>query len=244
MAEWSAKRFWTQAEPVAVSEGYAIHLDGRPLNSPAKTPVVLPTLALARAVAEEWQAQGEKINPLSMPHTRSANAALDKVAPQRGEVARMIGDFAGTDLLCYRAAGPEALTALQAERWDPLLDWAAARCGGALRTTTGVMPVEQPAAVLDALRGEIDGMSVFDIAAFHDLVSLSGSFVIGLAVARGHLAPDEGWSRSRLDEDWQADQWGRDEEAEEKAALRRRAFLHAYHFMVLSNRPDTITNGD
>ncbi|WP_226779699.1 ATP12 family chaperone protein [Oceaniglobus trochenteri] len=235
MAEWGTKRFWKAAAVVPEGEGFAIQLDGRPVRTPARTLVVLPSRALADAVAGEWQAQGERINPLSMPNTRSANAALDKVAPQRPVVESMIADYAGTDLLCYRAVGPQSLIERQAERWDPLLDWVRRDLGARLFVTSGVMPVDQPPEVLAALTGTMAAMSDFDITAFHDLVSLSGSFILGLAVARGQITPDAGWSLSRLDEEWQAEQWGQDEEAAEKAALKRSEFLHAHNFMRLSN---------
>jgi len=238
MAEWAAKRFWQTVSCVPEGSGYAIHLDVRPLRTPAKTPVILPTLALARAVAAEWQAQESLINPLTMPHTRSANAALDKVAPQRGAVQDMIAAYCGTDLLCYRAASPDSLIAAQVAAWDPALDWARGTFGAALRVTTGVMPVEQPQEALATLTATMSDMSDFAIVGFHDLVSLSGSFVLGLAVARGQIAPDTGWALSRTDEEWQAQQWGHDDDAEEKAAIRRAAFLHAHQFITLANQAD------
>jgi len=236
MADWAARRFWKTATCVPEGQGFAIHLDARPLRTPAKTPVILPTLAMAEAVAAEWQAQSDRIDPLSMPNTRSANAALDKVAPQRAAVEAMIAEYCGTDLLCYRAASPDALIALQAQRWDPLLDWARMAHDAPLTVTTGVMPVAQPPESLAALTGAMAAMSAFGIAGFHDLVSLSGSYVLALAVAQGQVAPEPGWTVSRTDEDWQAEQWGRDEDAEEKAALKREAFVHAHRFMTLANR--------
>jgi len=236
MAEWAAKRFWTDVSCVPEGAGFAVYLDTRPVRTPAKAPLILPTLALAQAVAAEWLAQDSKIDPLTMPHTRSANAALDKVAPQRAAVESMIADYCGTDLLCYRAPAPAGLIAAQSAAWDPLLGWARAEYGAALNVTTGVMPVAQPAPALSALTGVMAAMGDFDIVAFHDLVSLSGSFVLGLAVARGHIAPETGWTLSRTDEDWQARQWGLDDEAAEKAAQKQAAFLHAHLFLTLANQ--------
>ena len=236
MAEWAAKRFWQNVTCTPEADGFAIHLDGRPVRTPAKTLVIVPTQALAQAIAQEWEAQDTKVNPLTMPHTRSANAALDKVAPQRDVVQAMIADYAGTDLLCYRAPGPERLTAEQNDRWNPILAWAKDRFGAALETTSGVMPIAQPTAAQTALTGEMAAMSDFELVGFHDLVSLSGSFVLALAVAKGHITPDEGWALSRLDENWQAAQWGEDEDAAQKAEVKRGEYLHANNFMVLANR--------
>ncbi|WP_102106797.1 ATP12 family chaperone protein [Oceaniglobus roseus] len=230
MAEWTAKRFWTDVTVEDAGTGWTIRLDGRPVKTPLKAEVVVPTRPLAEAMADEWRAQGERIDPLSMPVTRSANAALDKVAPQRAAVEEMIAAYAGSDLLCYRAATPLALAERQARHWTPLLDWAAERHGAPLAITEGVMPVAQPAESLAALARAMEPMSAFQIAAFHDLVGLSGSYVLGLAVAERHLSGENAWSLSRLDEDWQAEQWGRDEEAEEAAAIKRTAFLHAESF--------------
>ncbi|WP_108482910.1 ATP12 family chaperone protein [Oceaniglobus ichthyenteri] len=236
MAEWAAKRFWKSASCVAEGGGYAIHLDGRPVRTPAKAQLILPTLALAQAVAAEWDAQSEKIDPLTMPNTRSANAALDKVAPQRGAVEAMIADYAGTDLLCYRATGPETLIARQTEQWDPILDWARTDLGADLRITSGVMPIAQAPSALGILTGQMADMSDFTLVGFHDLVSLSGSFVLALAVIKGRLTPDQAWALSRLDEEWQAQLWGHDEDATAKAALKKADFVHAHRFVSLANR--------
>lgn len=238
MTEWAAKRFWTDAAPVPAPGGHGVALDGKPLRTPTRTPVVLPTLALARAVAQEWQAQEGAIDPLAMPLTRCANAALDKVAPQRAAVQGMIAAYGETDLLCYRAASPEELARRQDAAWDPLLDWAEARCGVRLAVTRGVMPIAQPAPALAAFGGEMDRMGDFHIAAFHELVSLSGSFVLGLACVTGHLDADRAWALSRLDELWQADLWGADDEAEALAALKRTAFIQARQFIALADQQD------
>lgn len=233
MSGWTAKRFWAEARVEAVADGYAVTLDGRAVKTPAKQPLVLPSRAMAEAVAAEWQAQGEKIDPLSMPVTRSANAALDKVAPQKDEVASLIAAYGETDLLCYRAVAPEALVARQAAAWDPWLDWAAQDLGARLVVTQGVVPVAQPPAALAPLAAHLEARDIWELAALHDLVGLSGSLVLGLAVAQGRLDAAQAWALSRLDEDWQAEHWGVDEEAAEQAALKKRAFLHAARFWIL-----------
>lgn len=227
MSEWKAKRFWTEVTVEPVTGGHAVRLDGRPVKSPAKTEVIVPTRPLAEAVAEEWRAVSEVVDPTVMPFTRAANAALDRVTAQRAEVADMLSEYAASDLLCYRADAPEALVERQAAGWDPLLDWAAERYGARLVPTVGVMFAAQDDAALSRLRAPVLEMSPWQLTALHDLVALSGSLVIALAVVEGARAPEEAWDLSRIDETWQIEQWGEDEEAQEIAALKRADFLRA-----------------
>ena len=234
MSGWKAKRFWQAAEVVAVGSGFAVHLDGRPVRTPAKTPLVVPTRGLAQAIADEWNAQDGEVRPLTMPFTRSANAALDKVATQYDEVAAMIAEYGGSDLLCYRAATPAELAARQAEAWDPLLDWAELRFGVRLVIARGVMHIAQPPEAQAALYAEVRSMGPFVLTGLHDLVGLSGSLIIGLAVKEGHLDAMTGWTLSRVDEDWQAEQWGKDEVAEALARHKQGEFLHARRFVELT----------
>lgn len=233
MSEWAPRRFWTTASAVPVEGGFGVQLDTRPLRTPRKVPLVLPTAALAEAVAAEWQAQGRRVDPASMPFTRMANSAIDTVAPEFDVIARMVADYGGSDLLCYRAEGPEALATRQARAWDPLLDWSATELGVSLRTTTGVMHVAQPETSLAALRDLVVGMTAFRLAAFHELVSLSGSLILALAVTRNRIGVEEAWRLSRIDEDWQVSQWGEDEEAAEAARRKHDAFLLADRFYQL-----------
>jgi chaperone required for assembly of F1-ATPase len=230
---WTAKRFWKDAQVEPDAGGYTVRLDGRPVKTPAKAPLVVPTEAMAQAIAAEWDAQEGTVKPLTMPVTRSANAAIDKVAVQFDEVAKLIAAYGGTDLLCYRATGPAALVAMQAEAWDPLLVWAADTLGAPLRVTSGVVPVEQPAASLARLTALVFGFDAFELTAVHDLVSVSGSLVLGLAETQGRLDADETWRLSRIDEIWQAELWGEDEEAREQAEGRREALRHAARFFRL-----------
>lgn len=233
MSEWKAKRFWKEAAIEAADGGFAVRLDARPVKTPAKRPLILPTQALAEAVAAEWDAQEEEINPHLMPMTRTANAAIDKVATQHGEVADMLAAYGDSDLLCYRADFPEGLVERQAEQWDPMLDWGAEALGARLEPRTGVMHEPQDPAALEVLRQQTHALGPFELAAFHDLVSLSGSLILGFAAARQLRSLDEIWTISRLDEIWQAEQWGRDEEAEAAAEVKRAAFLHAGRVFTL-----------
>lgn len=240
MTGWAAKRFWKMAHVVACDGGYTVHLDARPLRTPAKAALIVPTEALAQRIAQEWDAQEGALRPLSMPFTRSANAALDKVVPQQAEVAAMIADYGGTDLLCYRAPSPQELITRQAAGWDPLLDWAAKAFGARLSVGQGVMHVAQPPVALAALSQAVARLDPFALTALHDLVGLSGSLILGLAVTEGRLAAPEAWALSRIDEEWQAELWGRDDEAEALAAHKKSEFLHARQFFELSRRPDTV----
>ncbi len=233
MSGWSARRFWTTATAVPVEAGFTVHLDARPVRTPLKAPLVLPTRALAEAVAAEWQAQEGRVDPEAMPFTRTANSAIDKVSPRQAEVAAMLAAYGATDLLCYRAEGPLELVVRQAEAWDPLLDWAAQALGAPLLVTTGVMHVNQPPESLAILHRRVSELDPFQLSAFHDLVALSGSLVLGLAVTEGRLAAKEAWTLSRIDEDWQISLWGEDAEAAEVAARKQAAFLQADRFFGL-----------
>ncbi|MGO4908765.1 ATP12 family chaperone protein [Pseudorhodobacter sp. W20_MBD10_FR17] len=233
MSGWAPKRFWKQAEPVAFDNGYTVSLDGRGLKTPAKTAFWVPTQPLAEAVAAEWQAQETKIKPETMPFTRTANSALDKVTPQFVAVADMLAAYGGSDLLCYRAEAPQELVARQQTAWDPLLDWAATELGAALVATQGIMPIAQPAASQTPLIQAVHAMTPFQLAAFHDLVAISGSLVLGLAIARGKIDVDAGFDLSRIDEHWQAELWGVDDEAAESEAYKRDGIRHAARFFGL-----------
>lgn len=234
MSGWTAKRFWTETRVEEVDGGFTIRLDGRPVKTPAKILLIVPTRAMADQIAAEWDAQQGKIDPRTMPWTRSANAALDKVATQFTEVAGLLAAYGDTDLLCYRADGPEELARRQTEGWDPLLAWSAATLKAPLNATVGVMHREQPAESLARLTARIGQMTAFQLTGFHDLVAISGSLVLALAVADQRLPAEEAWRLSRLDEHWQAEVWGRDEEAEMLEAARHEGFLHAERFYRFS----------
>ena len=234
MSEWKQKRFWKEVSVEAEAEGFAIALDGRRVKTPAKAPLLVPGQAMAEAIAAEWEAQDEGINPETMPCTKSANAAIDKVANQHGEVADMLADYGDSDLLCYRAEAPQELVQRQNETWNPILDWAAQEFGPRLEPRQGLMHRPQDPTSLQVLRRAVHDLSNFQLAAFHDLVSMSGSLILGFAAAKDCRSPDEIWRISRLDEAWQEEQWGRDEEAAEIAELKRQAFLHAKRFFDMS----------
>ncbi len=233
MNAWAARRFWTTASPVPAGHGFAVHLDDRPVRTPAKVPLILPTESLARAIAAEWQGVEGSVNPAVMPFTRMANSAIDKVTPQFDAVAAMLAEYGGSDLICYRAEGQAPLFARQCEAWDPLLDWTASALHAPLVATIGVMHRAQPHASLDTLHQAVRALTPFQLTAFHDLVAISGSLVLGLAVTRGRLPAEAAWTLSRIDEDWQIEEWGVDEEAAEMAARKRADFFLADRFFAL-----------
>lgn len=233
MSGWKPKRFWKAATAEPCEGGFTVRLDGRAVKTPAKAPLVLPTLAMARAVAAEWDAQDKLVRPETMPMTRAANSALDKVTPQFAAVAELLADYGGSDLLCYRAEGPEALVARQAAAWDPLLAWAAAELGAPLVATAGVMHIAQPAESLARLRAELFGATPFELAGLHDLIAITGSLILGLAVARGRLSAAEAFGISRIDEHWQAELWGADAEAAAAEARKQAALEEAARFHAL-----------
>lgn len=230
MSEWKQKRFWKAAATEAMDTGWTVTLDGRSVKTPAKAPLILPTSRMAAAVAAEWDAQDDVVNPLSMPFTRSANAAIDKVAVQHTEVADMLAAYGDADLLCYRAEAPQPLVERQAAIWDPYLDWAADILGARLMPREGLMHESQDPAALAALSQRVHDMSNFELAAFHDLVSMSGSLILGFATAHDLRPVLTIWAASRLDETWQQEQWGEDEEAQEVAKIKEASFLHAKAF--------------
>ncbi|WP_224823912.1 ATP12 family chaperone protein [Cognatishimia sp. MH4019] len=242
MSEWAAKRFWKETTVQPEGTGFSVRLDGRSIKTPAKTALVVPSEALAQAVAGEWDAQGEKINPMSMPVTRSVNAALDKTGRQHADVANMIAEYGTTDLLCYRADSPVELIAAQNAAWDPFLDWAETALSARLKPVSGVMLVAQDADALRNLNARVHQLDAFELTAFHDLVSLSGSLILGFAAIEGHTPPEDLWHISRVDEDWQIAQWGEDEEASALAEAKRLAFLHAYRFYKLMHNEDVALN--
>ncbi|ATF16985.1 ATP12 family chaperone protein [Phaeobacter gallaeciensis] len=234
MSEWKQKRFWKTVSVAETEDGFAVELDGRRVRTPAKAALAVPGRDMAEAIAAEWEAQTESVDPSTMPVTRSANAAIDKVSHQHGEVSDMLSDYGDSDLLCYRAEMPAELVQRQAEIWDPALEWAAETLGARLEPRSGILHAPQNPEALARLRGLVHEMTPFQLAAFHDLVAMSGSLVLGFAAAKGWRPADQIWEMSRLDELWQEQQWGQDEEAQATADLKRHAFLHAKRFYDFS----------
>lgn len=234
MSTWTAKKFWSDVTVMPAHDGFSVELDGRSVKTPAKAALIVPTEEMGQAIAQEWRDVEEVVDPNVMPFTRSANAAIDKVTPQFNDVVEMLAAYGGSDLLCYRATHPDALIARQAATWDPILDWADDFFGARLIPTAGLMPVDQNPTALSALKKPLVDATSFELTALHDLIALSGSLVLGLAVAKGHLSAAEAWPISRLDELWQAEQWGEDEDAVATAEIKEKAFEHAAIFHEMS----------
>ena len=213
--------------------GYVVLLDDRRVRSPAGREIVLPNRALAEAVAGEWRVQEDRVVPRTMPLMSLVATAVDRVAPRRGEVVDAVVRYAQTDLLSYRADGPAELVARQGELWDPLLAWCAERTGAALAVTTGVMPAPQPPEALAAIAAVVAGRGDLELVALHELAALTGSAVIGLAVAEGRISGAEAVSAAQLDEVWQAGRWGEDAEAVERRDNMRRDLLAAERLLRL-----------
>jgi chaperone required for assembly of F1-ATPase len=233
MTGWKTKRFWTEAVAEQCDGGFTVRLDTRFVKTPMKAALTLPTLQMAQAIAAEWDAQTGLVKPQTMPVTRAANSAIDKIVPQFDEVADLLAAYGASDLICYRAEGPQALVARQAQAWDPMIAWAKDALHAPLIATAGVIHIPQDQTSLDRLQSNVFGLSPFHIAGLHDLVAISGSLVLALAVTHKRLTAEQAWGLSRIDEHWQQEQWGIDEEATEYEAQRHRGFLEADRFYQL-----------
>jgi chaperone required for assembly of F1-ATPase len=227
------KRFWKDVGAEQDGEGWAVRLDGRPLKTPARAALAVPTSPLADAIADEWRAVGETIDPRAMPLTGLANAAIDRVEPDRQAFANGLASYAEADLLCYRADGPPGLVERQEEAWDALLAWARRRYDVDFVTTAGLMHVAQPAATVEQLSHAVAAVDNFHLAGLSPLVTVGGSLVTALAVLEKAIEADEAWLAVSIDDCWQLEQWGADAEAEAALENRRRDFLAAARFLGL-----------
>jgi chaperone required for assembly of F1-ATPase len=217
------KRFYKDVAVAAVPDGFAIMLDGRRVKTPAKADLILPTQAAAEAVAAEWRAQAEDIDPRTMPLTRLVNSAYDGVARDIESVIADIVKYAGSDLVCYRAAEPEGLVAAQSEMWDPLLAFAREELGARFICVEGITFADQPRRAIEAVREAVvqsTGERPLALAALHVMTTLTGSVLLALGVARRELSPDAAWEAAHIDEDFQMRVWGADVEALERRAKR------------------------
>src|SRR5580704_9763828 len=220
------RRFYETAATAAVADGHAVRLDDKPVRTPARRVLAAPTFALAEAIAAEWQAQKDVIDPAKKPLTRLANAIIDGVADAPLPVAEAIGKYLASDLLFYRATSPQGLVERQARHWDPILDWAGQALGADFNLGEGVVYVAQPQAALAAARAAIPE-EPWRLGAVHVVTTLTGSALIALAMARGALAADAAWQAAHVDEDWNMAQWGRDEMAIARREFRFAEFLAA-----------------
>jgi chaperone required for assembly of F1-ATPase len=215
------RRFYRNAQVADGADGFAILLDGRPVKTPGRRPLAAPSRALGQALAAEWNTQGEFIDPANMPLTRLANSIIDGVVDSPDAVAAEVAKYLGSDLLVYRAQGPDGLVARQAQAWDPILDWARAALGARFVLAEGINFVAQPEAALAAARAAIP-RDPWRLGAVHAITTLTGSALIALAVLAGRLSAETAWAAAHVDEDWNMELWGGDE-----LALERRNFRFA-----------------
>ena len=222
------KRFYKAVSVVPVEEGFAVHLDGRPVRTPGKALLALPTEKAAALVAGEFDAQRESIDPVTMPVMRLANTAIDGVASDPQAVLEDILRFASSDLLCYRADGPQGLVDRQNELWDPVIDWARSALGARYHLAEGIIHVEQPRETIALLGQHVAQRNEpLRLAAIHVMTSLTGSALLALAVDFGELDGEAAWLAAHVDEDWQIEHWGQDAEAMARRSVRKRDMMAA-----------------
>lgn len=230
----AARRFYKEVTSGRQGDGYTVLLDGRAVKTPAKETLLLPSLALGEAVAAEWRSQEEHIQPDSMPLTRLACTAIDRVSPGRTGVVDQVSAYGATDLLCYRADGPLDLIDEQSAQWQPLLDWAADEISAPLMAGSGVVHIAQSEDALAALRRRVDTLTDFELTAVADLTQIMGSLVLALAVVCGRLSWRQAFDCSRLDEHWQNQRWGEDREAASRTETLSRDVEAAARFAELA----------
>jgi len=221
------RRFYKE---VSVTDDFRVLLDGKPIKTPLRATLTLPTRALAEAIAGEWRRQGDKVQPTTMWLTKLANTAIDRVAGHEEAVIGGILAYAN-DLLCYRAEAPADLVARQNEGWNPLLGWVAERYGARLLIRAGIVHIAQPDEAVAALRGALALHDPFVLTAVHAAAMLCGSLVLALAILEGRLTAEEAFAASRLDEEYQAEKWGRDAAAELRARTLAAELDAAARFM-------------
>jgi chaperone required for assembly of F1-ATPase len=227
------KRFYKTVEAKEDGGTYVVLLDGRALKTPGKALLQAGTRVLAEAIADEWLAQDDNVVPDTMPLTKALNTAIDRVGPNRAAVVDELANYAGADSLCYRAESPAELVRRQAKAWDPCLDWAAKRYGARLQVTTGVVHVKQPIEALARLRAAIEAEDIYRLVALHTAITSTGSAVLGLALTTRTLDVAATFKASSIDADFQAEQWGRDAEAEVVRARRLAELEAAGRFLAL-----------
>jgi chaperone required for assembly of F1-ATPase len=225
------KRFY---KSVAVTGQFGIALDGRSVKTPLKAPLVLPNRALAEAVAAEWEAQIEVINPHTMPLTKLANTAIDRAAAERSKISAEIVEFAGSDMVCYRAENPEGLVLRQTAKWDPIIAWAETELKTSLVTVNTITHQRQSAAALQALESHVTALDSFSFVAVHSLTTLTGSALLAVMTAAGAISTDAAWLAANVDEDWQIETWGKDAEAMIRREGRLSEFLACAKFLNLA----------
>ena len=230
------KRFYDKAEVVSLADGYGIELDGRAVKTPEKRDNISPTKALAEAICQEWNDQGDKVAPDQMPIAKLQNTAIDRVETRRDDLIEELVKYSGTDLLCYRAEFPEELARRQVALWQPLLDWLKQEHDVTLKVTCGIIPVDQDPEELDKIRKFLQRLDSFHLAAFYNITTLCGSVTIALNVYAGIITVDQAWEAAQLDDAYQIEQWGIDDEAKIRTDNMKAELDGAAEFLKLCRR--------
>ena len=232
MNEWQRTRFWktVSVRQINHGSGYEIYLDEKVLNTPQKNPLVVPTLVMAEFVASEWRLIDKKIDPLIMPYTRFVNSAIDKVGPQVDDIRQLIIEYGDSDLICYRAESPKELCVRQELAWGTLIEWSEKELNAPLKVHSGVIYQPQRRKSILELEKHVFQLSIFQLCALHDLVTISGSLILSLSVIKGFLSVNSAWDASQVDENWQIEHWGSDVEAKTANEEKRASFIRAGQF--------------
>jgi chaperone required for assembly of F1-ATPase len=225
------RRFYKE---VTLTADLGIALDGRVVRTPMKAPLRLPTRGLVEAVAAEWSGQGEILDPATMLFTKLANTAIDRVGPERARIEAEVTDYANSDLVCYRADDPAILAERHRAAWDPVVDWARTALDAPFVVTTGLIHAPQPAAALSAFAADLARLTDFELTADYTVMTLTGSALLALALARGAIAPEVAWAAANVDEDYQIELWGEDEEAAARRLARQAEYMACCRFMELA----------
>jgi len=233
MLKGPAKRFYEHAQANVCADGHGVSLDGRTVNTPLGESLIVPSAELAQEIAAEWQGQGDRIVPDTMPMMRLACTAIDKLSPNRADIIEQMCDYGANDLLCYRAEGPDDLVTRQDAVWQPLLEWAKTSYEVDLKTTSGIVHVSQSETEIAKLRHAVDDHDDFEMTALTEITQLTGSLVLGLAFSSNHIGWEDAFDASQLDETWQNERWGEDYEAADRKKNRRSDMETTARYLML-----------
>ncbi|MFV3128507.1 ATP12 family chaperone protein [Niveispirillum sp. KHB5.9] len=227
------KRFYKQVAVIEADGGFSVALDAKPVRTPAKLPFAVPTRALAEGIAAEWEAQGDEVKPATMPLTQLASTSIDGVRGRLDAVAEASAVYGESELVCYRADEPDELVERQARLWNPLLDWAARRYDAQLLVTSGIIHRAQPTDALKAMRAGVDELDEWRLTALQNVIGITGSLLVSLALVDGHLTAEQAFDLAQLDENFQIEKWGEDYEAADRRAIQRADLAHTVRFLEL-----------
>ncbi|MCY4099410.1 MAG: ATPase [Rhodobacteraceae bacterium] len=236
MNEWAARKFWEDVRITELSEGFGITLDGKYAMTPGKNPLIVPHFSLAEKICVEFQDQGQKIDPTTMPFTRRANTTIDRISDSKGEIVNSLLNYGHTDLVSYRANSPPDLVKWQSDHWDPVIAWLEKQLSIRMKINHGIIPFDQESQIIDAFAEKIETLDNFSLCGFSELVPLLGSLVLSFAYLYGFGNKDQIWRLSRIDEEWQEKKWGKDEQAQQVSQSHYEEYLVACFFVDLPGK--------